>query len=142
MTKWWMIPLYGVLMMIAPSMSSAQDVAKGRVLFLRICAPCHGPNGDGNGPAAPALTVKASDLRTLSARYGNPLPQDRIARFIDGRADVLAHGPRDMPVWGEKVWEFPEGKGHDREVTPQVANLIAYLQSIQTLGHAASFQPQ
>lgn len=140
MTKW-MIALSGVLLLIAPPISSAQDIAKGRALYRRICAACHGVDGDGNGPAAPALSVKASDLRTLAARYGNPLPQDQIARFIDGRADVIAHGPRDMPVWGEQVWEFPEGKGRSNEVAPEVANLIGYLQSIQRLGRAASFEP-
>ena len=34
------------------------------------------------------------------SRCGNPLPEDVIAKFIDGRSDVKAHGPRDMPVWG------------------------------------------
>ncbi len=25
---------------------------------------------------------------------------------MDGRADIKAHGPRDMPVWGEEMWRF------------------------------------
>lgn len=140
MTRW-TIPLLGLVLLGAASISSADEVTEGRTLYLRNCAACHGVKGDGNGPAAPALTTKASDLRFLSARYGNPLPQDQIARFIDGRADVIAHGPRDMPVWGEKVWEFPEGKGNPHQVTPRVAALIAYLQSIQKIGHNASYQP-
>jgi len=107
---------------------------------MRNCAACHGVKADGNGPVAPALTTKASDLRILSARYGDPLPEDQIARFIDGRADVVAHGPRDMPVWGDKVWEFSEGKGNPHQVTPRVAALIAYLQSLQKTGHTASYE--
>ena len=138
MTKW-MLPVLGLLLLAAPALSKADDVSEGRKLYLRNCAACHGINADGNGPAAPALTTKAPDLRTLSARYGNPLPQDQIARFIDGRADVVAHGPRDMPVWGEKVWENPEGKGNQRQVTPKVAALIQYLQSIQKVGQNASY---
>jgi hypothetical protein len=76
-----------------------------------------GVETDRNGPAAPALTIKASDLRVLPDRYGEPLPQDQIARFIDGRADVVAHGPRDMPVWGDRVGEFPDGKRNSNQVS-------------------------
>lgn len=139
MTRW-MIPLLGLLALGGASICSADQVSEGRALYMRNCAACHGVKADGNGPAAPALATKATDLRFLSARYGNPLPQDQIARFIDGRADVVAHGPRDMPVWGEKVWEFPEGKGNQRQVTPRVAALIAYLQSIQRIEHKASYE--
>lgn len=137
MTKW-TIPIL-MLVLATASISRADDISEGRKLYLRNCAACHGVNADGNGPAAPALTTKAPDLRTLSARYGNPLPQDQIARFIDGRADVIAHGPRDMPVWGEKVWEYPEGKGNQHQVTPRMAALIEYLQSIQKGNQNASY---
>jgi mono/diheme cytochrome c family protein len=134
------LPLLGLILLGTVSISGADQVSEGRALYLRNCAACHGVKADGNGPAAPALAIKPPDLRLLSARYGNPLPQDQIARFIDGRADVVAHGPRDMPVWGEKVWEFPDGKGNSSQVTPRIAALIAYLQSIQTHAHNASFE--
>ncbi len=139
MTRW-MIPLLGLVLLGAAPISSADEVGEGRALYMRNCAACHGVKADGNGPAAPALTTRAPDLRVLSARYGDPLPQDQIARFIDGRADVIAHGPREMPVWGDKVWEFPEGKGNSKQVTPRVAALIAYLQSIQKTQHTALLQ--
>src|SRR5271166_4329513 len=116
MTKW-MIRLLGLFLLGAPSISRADEISEGRTVYLRNCAACHGVKADGNGPAAPALTTKATDLRFLSARYGNPLPQDQIARFIDGRADIIAHGPRDMPVWGDQVWKYPEGKGPSSQVT-------------------------
>jgi hypothetical protein len=75
-------------------------------------------------------------LRLVSDRYGNPLPEDQIARFIDGRADVKAHGPRDMPVWGERF--YLETQGSEREVKHRIAKLVAYLQSIQTPNRQAS----
>jgi len=135
-----MIPLLGLALLGTASISRADEVTEGRALYLRNCAACHGVNADGNGPAAPALATKPSDLRVLSARYGNPLPTDQIARFIDGRADVIAHGPRNMPVWGDKVWEYPEGEGNQSQVTPRVAALIAYLQSIQKTGQNTSYE--
>jgi len=84
--------------LLAASTAAAGDVARGRVLYLRNCASCHGVKGDGQGPVAAQLQTPPADLRLLSLRYGNPLPEDQIARFIDGRADIAAHGPRDMPV--------------------------------------------
>jgi mono/diheme cytochrome c family protein len=37
------------------SNSSPELVARGRVLFAQVCAPCHGEQGDGQGPAASSL---------------------------------------------------------------------------------------
>ena len=126
--------------LLAASTAAAGDVARGRVLYLRNCASCHGVKGDGQGPIAAQLQTPPADLRLLSLRYGNPLPEGQIARFIDGRADIVAHGPRDMPVWGEQVWKYPESKGPSSQVTSRVADLVAYLQSIQELQHQASLR--
>ncbi len=126
--------------LLVASTVAADEVARGRVLYLRNCASCHGVKGDGEGPVAAQLKSHPADLRLLSTRYGNPLPEDQIARFIDGRADIAAHGPRDMPVWGEEVWRYPEGEGLNSEVTSRVADLVAYLQSIQELQHHASLR--
>jgi hypothetical protein len=51
---------------------------------------------------APALTTPPANLRRLSKRFRNPLPEDQVARFIDGRVEVKAYGSRDMPVWGAR----------------------------------------
>ena len=126
--------------LLVTSTAAADDVARGRVLYRRNCASCHGVKGDGQGPVAAQLKTPPTDLRLLSMRYGNPLPEDQIARFIDGRADIAAHGPRDMPVWGEQVWKYPEGKGPTAQVTSRVADLVAYLQSIQELQYHASLR--
>ncbi len=125
--------------MLVASTAGADDVTRGRALYLRNCASCHGVNGDGRGPVAPALKTPPADLRLLSRRYGDPLPVDEIARFIDGRADIAAHGPRDMPVWGDQVWQYSHGKGPSSQVTSAVADLVAYLESIQELTHHVSF---
>ena len=78
----------------------------------------------------PDSFTAAANLRRLSERYGNPLPEKRIAQFIDGRAEVEAHGPRDMPVWGERL--SAEAAGDERHTRALIAKLVAYLQSIQT----------
>jgi hypothetical protein len=50
------------------------------------------------GPVAEDLKASPRDLRYLGERYEMPLPTGTIARFIDGRQDVAAHGPKDMPM--------------------------------------------
>ena len=133
-----MILLFGLLLVSPVAIAGSDDIAQGRFLYLDYCASCHGLNADGQGPVAPALSTPPANLRLLSERYGNPLPADQIARFIDGRADVKAHGPRDMPVWGEEAWKTPEAKGSKGQVRDWVAKLVAYLQSIQKLVQQAS----
>jgi mono/diheme cytochrome c family protein len=112
----------------------ADEAAKGRQIYLHYCASCHGLSGEGNGPLAPILTTPPANLRLLYQRYGNPLPEDQIAKFIDGRAAVKAHGPRDMPVWGE---HFYAEAGDREQVKKMIDELVAYLQSIQNGPHTA-----
>jgi mono/diheme cytochrome c family protein len=97
----------------------------GRELYVRYCAACHGLQADGNGPLASVLRVAPTDLRRLGERRGRPLPAEPIARFIDGREAVVAHGPRDMPVWGER-FHAPEDV-----IDPRIKAIVAYLETIQ-----------
>ncbi|MBV8362771.1 MAG: c-type cytochrome [Deltaproteobacteria bacterium] len=43
---------------------------RGRELYLRHCATCHGNDADGRGPAAEDLKESPSDLRYLGERLG------------------------------------------------------------------------
>jgi len=122
--------LIAILLVIAFGVAAADDVADGKAIYLQYCASCHGPKGDGNGPMAPVLTTPPTNLRLLSQKYGNPLPEDQIAKFIDGRSDVKAHGPRDMPVWGQRF--NAQSNGNEADTHERIKKLVAYLQSIQT----------
>jgi mono/diheme cytochrome c family protein len=124
------LPLVGLLLITVTGSDAADEVAQGRAIYLQYCASCHGLAADGDGPIARTLSTPPANLRRLSERYGTPLPADQIARFIDGRADVKAHGPRDMPVWGKRF--YPEAQGSERQIKVLIAKLVAYLQSIQT----------
>src|SRR5512144_687959 len=72
----------------------------GEQEFSRNCAVCHGNDGHGNGPAAPALRTPPADLTRIAERRGGKFPDAEIAAKIDGRFEVIAHGSREMPVWG------------------------------------------
>jgi mono/diheme cytochrome c family protein len=130
LTLRWTFALILVLMIFASTAGAADDaVGQGRELYLEYCGSCHGLTGEGDGPVAHSLTTPPANLRLLSDRFGNPLPEDQVARFIDGRAEVKAHGPRDMPVWGKRFYS----QTHDEAaVRAMIRDLVAYLQSIQT----------
>lgn len=118
--------------------ASADQTTEGKAMFMQYCASRHGPRGAGNGPLAATLSTPPANLRLLSQRFGNPLPRDVIARFIDGRAEVKAHGPRDMPVWGQRF--YAESNGDEAELKQRIAKLVAFLQSIQTSTRTASLK--
>ena len=134
----WTVTSCAVIVMLVAGVAVARggDVARGRALYLHNCATCHGLTAEGNGPMAGALKTPPTNLRLLSDLYGNPLPEDRVARAIDGRAEVKAHGPRDMPVWDERF--SAETHGDERQVKARIAQLVAYLQSLQTGARTAS----
>jgi mono/diheme cytochrome c family protein len=120
--------LFGAL----PVRAGTNGVEEGRNYYTRYCAACHGRAADGHGPVAPVLRDPPTDLRRLGERYGRPLPLDQIARFIDGTAPVVAHGNREMPVWGERFVEVDaEGNVRDSGMRVKIAKIVTFLSSIQ-----------
>ena len=89
-------PAYPTSFYGSPTGYSAQSIARGQSLFLENCAACHGPQGRGDGPAAPSLTTKPADL-TAEHIYGHP----------DG--DIfwwITHGKNGlMPAFGDVLDE-------------------------------------
>ncbi len=106
---------------------------------MQYCATCHGPSGKGDGSIAQALRTPPSDLTKIAERRDGRFPVADIMTFIDGRAAVVAHGDREMPVWGERFAEAAHGSTKDKDVTvnSKLRALIEYLQSIQVAPAAA-----
>jgi len=107
----------------------ASSPASGKDMYLQYCAPCHGKGGKGDGPAAAALKVAPTDLTLLASRNQGNFPDMRISRVIDGSDSLVAHGSRDMPIWGD-VFHRMDGSGPEM-MKLRIANLTAYLKSIQ-----------
>lgn len=107
-------------------------IESGRATYLRHCSACHGMEARGDGVLAPVLMTPPPDLTRIAARRDGAFPEEAIARFIDGRAFVAAHGSREMPVWG-RVFANPVAEGTDAEevVRGQLWVLVEYLKSIQ-----------
>jgi mono/diheme cytochrome c family protein len=104
----------------------AKDLDRGEREYLSRCAACHGVGGKGNGPLATQLKIAPTDLTRLAELNGGTFPQSAVNEKIDGRQEVEAHGPRDMPVWG---YRYMRGDDIGRKTRQQA--LIDYLRRIQ-----------
>jgi len=72
----------------------------GAEIFQDFCASCHGREGRGDGPVAPALRFKVPDLTQISKRAGGRFPTARIRSVIEGTETGSEHRSREMPIWG------------------------------------------
>jgi mono/diheme cytochrome c family protein len=128
-------PLFLPLVVMAAQgndLPSGNMAGMGGRLFVKYCSACHGMDGRGHGPVAPALRTPPADLTRIAWRRRGQFPVAEIAATIDGRADVRAHGSRDMPVWGERFSEQVGGGSLGEEVVRgNLLVLIEYLRSIQ-----------
>lgn len=52
-----------------PAFELKGDAAKGESTYKNMCGSCHGEKGDGNGPAAAALTPKPSNFTDPAAKH-------------------------------------------------------------------------
>ena len=69
------LALAGLLLTFAAAASAEDDaVAQGRQLYLEYCGSCHGLTGEGRSGGA-CIDHSAGNLRRLSERLGNPLPE-------------------------------------------------------------------
>ena len=114
---------------------AAGDAMAGAELYALHCASCHGADGKGFGPLAPVLTIQPKDLTGLAAGNGGAFPMEAVIARIDGRDPLVAHGS-PMPVFGpyldgDRHVALPAASGQPIMVSQQVADLVAYLMSLQ-----------
>ncbi len=108
-------------------------VEAGRLNYMTYCLNCHGDEGKGDGPLNELINMKPSDLTALAAANDGEFPEEWVDGVIRGYDEevLLAHGDREMPIW-EAVWqEQAEGDNVVETVDTRVAEIIAYLKTIQ-----------
>jgi len=142
MTKrsWIGAVVLGASLFSVPMRGYAQVVDIGKREYHNSCAVCHGVTGKGDGPLAAQLKKPVADLTKIEESNKGMLPVDRIFAVIDGRQAVEAHGPRDMPLWGNVFssdvaaglcfgWATP--KELDSLVQGRILALIGYIHTLQ-----------
>jgi mono/diheme cytochrome c family protein len=127
------VALLFLLSAVACDSPERREDRVARNLYEANCAACHGSHSRGEEPQiVPGTERLAPDLKTLAQRWGSPLPRERVAAMIDGREQVKAHGPRPMPVWGDKLYEgWPEGENREQARAGTIDLLVGYIESIQ-----------
>ena len=117
-----------------------QDEGLGKKEFLKSCASCHGASGKGDGPVAKSLVRPPSDLTKLSEKNNGVFPVARVYEVIDGRFQVLIHGTRDMPVWGDTYMQgladpasrdFTSKAIAETLVRTRILTLVEYISTLQ-----------
>jgi mono/diheme cytochrome c family protein len=105
---------------------------QGAVLFRRHCAVCHGLDARGDGPAAGALLQVPADLTRIAARREGRFDAAQVARIIDGRFEIEAHGTREMPIWGARLGDdIPDRDLAEEFVRGRIDLLVEYLRDVQ-----------
>jgi mono/diheme cytochrome c family protein len=120
------------LICVQPAWSADYVAMPGEQLYRRFCASCHGLEGRGDGPVASTLRVEVPDLTRPVRRSVALEPREQIARIIDGRHIVGAHGTRIMPVWGEDLTRLeignPDAERSTEIIITRLADYVAGLQ--------------
>jgi mono/diheme cytochrome c family protein len=104
----------------------------GNRLFRTYCASCHGTSGRGDGPMALQLRRMPPDLTQFTRRNGGVFPSEQLYRIVDGR-DVMSHGDREMPVWGDAFRMVSGGPGTG-VIKARIDAIVRYLAGIQERG--------
>ena len=84
------------------SLTSSNTINQGKALYNSDCAPCHGTDGKGDGPAAASLNPPPLDF---ASQYAKNMPLDFYYwRISTGVANTA------MPAWGnslssDQIWQ-------------------------------------
>jgi mono/diheme cytochrome c family protein len=101
----------------------------GKQMYTSYCAPCHGVDGRGNGPAASALKNQPMDLTGLAKANHGKVPDTHIVSVLKFGSETPAHGSAQMPVWGPILGRMNQSNFQEKEL--RVSNLSRYLKTIQ-----------
>jgi len=114
---------------VVPAGKTSAD--SGKQMYMGYCATCHGVDGKGNGPVAPALKKQPSDLTVLSKNNGGKFPSHRVEAVLEFGAQDAAHGSAQMPIWGT-VFNAMETSSSQQDLRAlRISNLDRYLEAIQ-----------
>jgi mono/diheme cytochrome c family protein len=73
----------------------------GRDIYNGSCWVCHGPEGNGKGPAARNVSPPPRDFTSPEFRIEGR--EDEVARVITEGAAAAIHGSAYMPEWGTRL---------------------------------------
>lgn len=111
---------------------SNDAVSRGKVVYQKECAQCHGAAGEGGGPASLGLGVVPPDLLELSAGNGGDFPRGFVRQYVLGLTeenDLAGPMPDFARVGLRHV--YPEGGADGEVLETDFEGLLDYLEAIQ-----------
>jgi hypothetical protein len=85
-------------------------------------------DANGAGPAASALKKQPGDLTLLSRKNGGKFPALAVQMTIKGANGIVAHGTREMPMWGSIFSDM----GQNRTMGDlRITALLKYIEQLQ-----------
>ncbi len=125
----------GASAVVHAQQSTPVDV--GKFEYDAHCSACHGPTGKGDGHFALLLKSDAVllNLTELSKKNNGTFPFARVYETIDGTVLVRAHGPKEMPIWGQeykiKSYELNPNYVSEEFVRAKILALTEYVYRLQ-----------
>lgn len=101
----------------------------GKLMYNSYCAPCHGVDGRGRGPAASAMKTQPVDLTQLARTNHGKFPENHIVSVLQFGTSLPAHGSADMPVWGQLFVKIDTVQSQATAL--RIRNLTRYLETMQ-----------
>jgi mono/diheme cytochrome c family protein len=101
----------------------------GKQMYVSYCAPCHGTDGKGRGPAATAMKTGPTNLTALMKNNHGKFPDTHVVAVLQFGTEVQAHGSATMPVWGPILGNMNRTNLQDKQL--RISNLARYLETIQ-----------
>jgi mono/diheme cytochrome c family protein len=105
------------------------SATSGKQMYASYCAPCHGVDGRGHGPVAPALKVAPTDLSLLARNNSGKFPATHIVAVLQNGSALPAHGTALMPVWGPIFGRMNVSNQQERQL--RITNVSRYLETLQ-----------
>jgi len=101
-----------------PGVDAKPELPLGQRIFLQRCQTCHGPDGRGNGPAAPSMSPRPRDFTSGQFKYvstppGVPAADADLIRTVRDGLQASA-----MPYFGDLLSE------------EEVRAVVAFLRSL------------
>ena len=134
-----------IAMALSPSLGTAQqatnvktspmvqsDPTSGKQMYTDYCAPCHGQDGGGNGPAASSMKTPPANLALLAKNNGGKYPSAHVAAVLTFGDEKIAHGNKQMPVWGPLFESLDwTSSSKEMEAKQRINRLNRYIETLQ-----------